>query len=249
MNAIYEESFRVRTYEADHHGLARPVAILNYLQEVAGSHAERLGFSVNRLLSTGLTWVLSRSHVRFLRDPGVGEELTVRTWPSGRRGLHAFREYEVLDGAACLAAVGKGSWLLLNLESKGPVRIEKVVPAYPPTARRAIEDDFDPLPALASAEYELPFRVRIGDLDINQHVNNVVYAGWALETLPEEWQQRYRLAEIEIAYRSEAFFGSRIAARAQSLADGRPGFLHQLADGADGRELTRLRTLWRQTEG
>ena len=250
MNSSYEESFQVRTYEADHHGLVRPVAILNYLQEVAGSHAEQLGFSVNALLSRGLTWIMSRSHVRFLCDAAVGDILRVRTWPSGRRGLHAMREYEVFDGSARKVAAGTSSWVIVDIESKRPVRIEKVIPEYPPTARRALEDDFAALPTLTAADHELPFRVRLGDLDINQHVNNVVYAGWALEAVPEEWQQTHRPAAIEIAYRSEAFFGDRVISRVQACADGDArGFLHQLVSGTDGRELTRLRTFWREGAG
>lgn len=245
-SSAYEESFQVRTYESDHRGLVRPVAILNYLQEVAGTHAERLGFSVNNLLSRGLTWVMSRSHVRFSSDPGVGERLLVRTWPSGRRGLHAMREFEVFDGSSQLVAAGTSSWVIVDVESKRPVRIEKVIPSYPPAARRALDDDFAALPVLTEADHELPFRVRLGDLDINQHVNNVVYAGWALEALPEPWQQSHRPAAIEIAYRSEAFFGDRIISRAQACPVGdASGFLHQLVSEADGRELTRLRTFWR----
>jgi medium-chain acyl-[acyl-carrier-protein] hydrolase len=242
----YEESFQVRTYESDHRGLVRPVAILNYLQEVAGAHAEQLGFSVNNLLARGITWVMSRSHVRFLRDPGVGEKLRVRTWPSGRRGLHAMREFEVFDDSSQMVAVGTSSWVIVDIESKRPVRIEKVIPTYPPTARRALDDGFAALPVLTGADHELPFRVRLGDLDINQHVNNVVYAGWALEALPEQWQQCHRPAAIEIAYRSEAFSGDRVVSRAQAFTAGdASGFLHQLVSEADGRELTRLRTLWR----
>jgi len=227
--------------------VVRPVAILNYLQEVAGNHAEQLGFSVNNLLPRGLTWVMSRSHVCFLRDAAVGEDLLVRTWPSGRRGLHAMREYEIFAADGQQVAVGTSSWVIVDLESRRPVRIDKVIPSYPLISRRALDDDFKALPRLEASDYELDFRVRLGDLDINQHVNNVVYAAWALEVLPEAWQQQYRPASIEIAYRAEALFGDRILSRVQSCADGvAPGFLHQLSSGLDGRELTRLRTVWRK---
>ncbi|KAE8684611.1 Cysteine-rich RLK (RECEPTOR-like protein kinase) 8 [Hibiscus syriacus] len=39
---------------------------------------------------------------------------------------------------------------------------------------------------------------RRGDLDINQHVNNVTYIGWALESMPEEIIDTHELQTITV---------------------------------------------------
>ena len=44
------------------------------------------------------------------------------------------------------------------------------------------------------------FRVRQSDLDMNRHVNNAVYVGWALEAAPEDVAQSRRPVDIEVGY-------------------------------------------------
>jgi hypothetical protein len=88
---------------------------------------------------------------------------------------------------------------------------------------------------------EVRFCVRIGDLDLNRHVNHVVYIQWALESVPREVLAKCRPVDIEVAYRGEAKKGEIVLARTQAL-DGENRFLHQLVRESDGKELTRLRT-------
>ncbi|BCR04205.1 acyl-ACP thioesterase [Desulfuromonas versatilis] len=244
--SIFEQSYPVRSFEVDFTGLLRPVALLNYLQDIAGEHADRLGFGVRTLLERGLTWVLSRSHTRILHYPRQGETLRVATWPSARQGVFALRDFEVHDGQGRVVALSSSSWALLNIQTMRPVRLEGNLPDYPTRGRRALEVSFDPLPELTDAELELPFRVRLADLDINLHVNNAIYAAWALEAVPEEVLKTFRPEEIEIGFRSPAFYGDRILSRSRAVgAADAPCFLHQLLHEQEARELTRLRTRWR----
>ena len=64
MEPIYEKSFQVRSYEVDLTGRVRATALLNYMQEAAGDHSRLLGVAVRDLMPLGLTWVLSRTHLR-----------------------------------------------------------------------------------------------------------------------------------------------------------------------------------------
>lgn len=118
-----------------------------------------------------------------------------------------------------------------------------VLPQYPLNPVRALNDTFSTLPVLVTSEHELRLPVLRGDLDINRHVNNTVYAGWALETIPETVDSSSRLASIEIAFRAEALYGDIIVARMAS-AEEKGCYLHSVENGSDGRELARLRTHW-----
>jgi acyl-ACP thioesterase len=245
MEPIYERTFAIRSYEVDALGLARPTAILNYLQEAAGDHAKLLGVSVRDLMPHGLTWVLSRTHLKIEGQAHSREELRVRTWPSSREGHFSCREFEVTAPDGRPIAVATCSFAVLDLATRRPVPIDERLPAYPLLPRRALADDFKTLPRLTGADTELAFRVGRVDLDVNRHANNVVYAAWALETVPAEVAERCFLSELEIAYRAEVFYGETVIARSRELSGGEgPLFLHQLAR-EDGSELTRLVTRWR----
>lgn len=244
LDYLYETEFTVQPYEADQHNYARPVALLNYLQSAAGVHAARLGVAVSDLRKSGHTWVLSRVHLAMERYPRGGRTVRVRTWPATRDRLFTVRDFQLFDTDAVLIGRATTSWAVLNLETRRPVKLADVLPQYPINPERSLHDTFGTLPQLENFDYELRLPVLRGDLDINRHVNNTVYAGWALETIPEEVDNSCFLAGIEIDFRAEALYGDSIVARtARGEEEG--CFIHRIENASDGREVARLRTHWR----
>lgn len=248
MEEIFEKTFDIHTYELDMEGRARPTVLLNYLQETAEEHARLLGVSVRDIMPKGLTWVLSRTHLRCLDIARCRQRLRVRTWPSSRDGRFACREFEYFVGERPIA-VATCSLAVLDMVKRRPVMLDECLPYYPILPRRALLDDFETLPRLEDAETELRFRVGMGDIDINRHANNVSYAAWALETVPLEVSREMMLADFEIAYRAEALYGETVLSRCSRVKEGNaPVFLHQLVREQDGTELTRLVTRWQKPE-
>ena len=239
---VFRKDFTVQSYETGLHGFARPVALLNYLQAAVGEHAALLGVAVSDLRKSGHTWVLSRIHLAMERYPRGGETVRLKTWPAARDTLFTIRDFELFDSDGILIGTATTSWAVLNLKTRRPVKLVNVLPTYPINPERALADPFSTLPVNETAEYELRLPVLRGDLDLNRHVNNTVYAGWALETVPEEMEKSCRLAGLEIAFRAEAFYGDTIVARTALTEEG--WYLHRIENNTDGRELARLRTRW-----
>lgn len=246
MEKTLKQEYQVRLYEMDHRGTVKLIPLLDYLQDAAGLHAAKLGVAVTDLQADNLTWILSRYHVKIRRYPDAGETVTVETWPSVSKSRFALREFEVTgaDGGVCLQATT--SWLVMDLERRRPVALEGVLPDFPLLEKRALDDDFKPLPAFDGTERELAVRVFNQDLDWNRHVNNTVYIRWAVETVPPEVLHEKRLHEVEINYRGEAFYGETILSRIkQEGSVGNLRFSHQLVNRDTGKELTRLRSVWK----
>lgn len=246
MTVLFEKEFSFQYSDADQHGLVRPVALLNYLQTAAGIHSALLGVSVPDLLEIGHTWVLTRIHLVMERYPGGGDTIRIRTWPALRETLVTVRDFEMFDTAGELIGRASTSWAVLNLKTRRLVKLVGILPDFPINPERALTDNSGPLQAVEKPEFELRLPVLRSDLDINRHVNNTVYAGWALETIPEEVDRDYRLAELEIGFRAEAFYGDSIIARTARTIGSDNGccFIHCVENEKDGRELARLRTHW-----
>lgn len=244
--SVFETEFQVRYHELDCHGSVQPVTLLNYVQDAAGMHATQLGVSVSDLRVHGLTWVLSRIHLIVERYPRAGEVVLVNTWPATRQGLFSCREFELFDGQGRMTGRATTSWAVLNVASRRPVKLEGNLPPYPLLPRRAIDDEFPPLPQLPKPwPSGLSFRVLRSDLDINHHVNNAVFVGWALEVVPDEVAAG-SLVELEISFRAEALYGETIESRCSVMESGEVTCcLHQIINKQDGKELARLRTRWR----
>lgn len=246
VDLVFHKEYAIHTYETDARGSAKLVTLLNYLQDSAGEHAGRLGLSVLDLFKRRMTWVLSRYHVLVRRYPAIGDRLEVTTWPSGKGGYFATRDFEVADGGGRAVLAATSSWMILDLERKQPVKVESVIDVPYAVERRALDDPFASLPVPAARETEVRFRVESGHLDWNRHVNNAVYVGWALEGAPPEVLLKSRPVELEVSYRAEAFYGDEVLSVSQSVpaAGGGPVFLHQILNAVSGTELTRLRTRW-----
>ncbi|MBM3294264.1 MAG: acyl-ACP thioesterase [Candidatus Aminicenantes bacterium] len=236
--------FAVRAVDLDLSGRLQPVIAVDYLLEAAADHAAALKVGVIDLFGKGLTWVLSRLHVRFARYPRWGEAVTLRTWPSAQLPLYALREFEIAD-AAGPAIQATSSWIVIDLKTKRPVKLTDHFPLYPLRPARAVADDFPPLPAPTRADLGREYPVFFSDLDINRHVTSTVYIQRALETVPEDVLFNARPSSIEVNYRSEAFYGDGIVVETARLAEADPpAFLHRLSRASDGREFTLLRTAW-----
>ena len=245
MQPVFEKKFQIRSYEVDFTGRVRPATLLNFLQEAAGDHARLLHVAVRDLMRNGLTWVLSRTHLRCFDTAHSREEILIRTWPSLRGGRFTCREFELFGADGRPVAVATGSFAVLDLATRRPIVIDDRLPEYPLLAQRALDDDFATLPRLGEADTEKIFQVGMADLDINGHANNVAYAGWALETVPLDVVKSCRLADLEIAYRAEVFYRETVVSRCRVTGDGNEKeFLHQLVRREDGTELTRVVSRW-----
>jgi medium-chain acyl-[acyl-carrier-protein] hydrolase len=246
MDKIYRKRYRVFTFDVDASGKAHLPVVLNFFQDAARDHAGFFGFSVFDLQKKGLTWVMSRYHIKAPRYPVMGDSVEVSTWTSGRHGFFAMREFEARDAGGKLLVAATSSWMVITLDKKQPVRPESVVSDENVLDKRAIPDRFEPLSKPERADKEMIFRAQLRDLDFNNHVNNVGYIHWALEGMPADVLRSSRASEVEIVYKAEVFYGDEILSRVQAAGPGQTGvFLHQLVNRESGVELARLRTSWK----
>jgi acyl-ACP thioesterase len=242
----FQRQFDVRGYECDFKGRLHPLSLFNFMQELASTHADQLGFSVQKLMQQKMTWVLSRLHLKINKPILWSEILTGRTWPSGRSGKYALRDFQFFNKADETIAVGTSSWMVIDLEKRQPLKLDQIFTSDVSLEKRALEDDFPALPEISKSENECKFAVRFSDLDLNRHVNHVSYIAWALESIPQAILFRHFPMEVEVSYRKEIFLGDQVICKLQSI----PGtdslsYIHQLYLEKNEQEIARLRTQWK----
>ncbi|MBN2797876.1 MAG: acyl-ACP thioesterase [Deltaproteobacteria bacterium] len=241
MDPVYSRRYRVHVYEVDPDGRLSLLGALRYLQDIALEHADLLGVALRHLRPLGLTWVMTRYHLQVLQRPPLHSTVEVRTWPATRTERATCRDFLVLDEEGRPLVRASTELVVVSLETGRAVPLPEAVHRLPLHPARAVDTHFPPIPQPTGEVIERQCRARRADVDINQHVNNAVYVGWALETPPEALLTRAVPVELEIAFRRAATFGEGIVSRA-SQQDG--AWVHQLLRSSDGKELTRLRTRW-----
>jgi medium-chain acyl-[acyl-carrier-protein] hydrolase len=240
-----ETAYPIRSYESDASGRLSILSVCNFLQDSASRHAERLGVSVQRLRCEDVTWVLSRLLLKMETYPGPEETVRVVTWPSGGDRLFAFRDFYLMDSSGRQLGAAVSAWLVIDMGKRRPVRIEPFIARLNPIiGAHAIPFDLEKLPALSGETEQARYPVRFRDLDVNQHVNNVSYIEWVLESLPRRRYEQGALTTLEINFLGEAVAGDTVTAFYRPLEGGGTGFLHRITRASDGQELARARTRW-----
>jgi acyl-ACP thioesterase len=243
---VWTEVFTVRVFETDANGTLAVRSFCDLLQEAAGNHVRKLGVSVEQLLDTGRTWVLSRLRARIERLPRNGEQVIIRTWHAGVDRLFALRDFVVSDAHGQRIASAISAWIVLDTHSKRPVRVQTVFAAPGPSGTpRALAESFEKLDGTESPFFEREITIRWSDLDVNRHVNNSRYAEWAVEGAAGDPSGTGAIARLDIDFLAETQHPGKVVVRTRRVSDSPVRMSHAIVRAEDGTEAARALTEWR----
>ena len=236
----FDETFIVRSYESGVTNHVTLPTLCNYMQEIAGLSADSLGWGILKLQETKCTWMLSRLHIRVSRHVPWGGSVKLRTWPSGMKGrLVATRCFQAMDDSGNEVLQAHSEWLYVDMCGHKIVRLPESFAALVPQGTPDIQFEniggkFAKLDEVASGT---EVRVRHSDLDFNDHVNNVHYVEWMLESMPPNQGP----IEMDIVYRSAAKAGDLLVAERTSEGN---RTLHQIRRPEDNVVLATAAMAW-----
>lgn len=218
-NTFHSERFIIRANEVDTSGILTIPAICNFFQEVAGNNAKDLNFDITDMKEQNLTWVLHRMDIHLESSAKWREEITVETWPATGDALRAYRNYRLLDSNGTEFGNCLSYWMVMNLETRRPSRIPQEVLDTRLTDRPHVtEVKNNRIKPSKEADNEKRIIVRRSDLDMNNHVNNVRYIEWMLESISNIEVQK--ISNLDIIYMRETFVDDELIASSYQEADG-----------------------------
>uniref|UniRef100_A0A0E0E8P4 Acyl-[acyl-carrier-protein] hydrolase n=3 Tax=Oryza TaxID=4527 RepID=A0A0E0E8P4_9ORYZ len=276
----YKESFIVRCYEVGINKTATVETIANLLQEVGCNHAQSVGFSTDGFATTttmrklGLIWVTNRMHIEIYKYPAWGDVVEIETWCQEDGKIGTRRDW-ILKDLANGEVIGRATskWVMMNQNTRRLQRVsddvrDEVFVHCPKTPRLAFPEEnngsLKKIPVLTdpAQHSRLGLVPRRADLDMNQHVNNVTYIGWVLESIPQDIIDTHELQTITLDYRRECQHddivdsltyieeGEEKSSNGSAFAAPHPEeqrqFLHCLRFAGNGNEINRGRTVWRK---
>jgi len=209
----YKETIRVKSYETDINANLKLYSFMNFAQEIAGMHADSLGFGYDNLIKDGIAWVLSRVHVKFNRLPVWKEEIAIETWHKGSDRLFGYRDFEVSDSNGEKIIIATSSWLLINTETRKLHRINNIMEENTGDndIRHAIKEPAVRLVTPAEMEFVRTRLVSFSDVDINRHTNNAKYIEWALDCIDFELLKNLTIRDFVINFNMESMVNEEIS--------------------------------------
>ena len=226
---MFTETFPVRFDECGPNKQSTMRTVASMIQECACNHAQGIWGRAQSMPAdmnkANLAWVCTRLHIDVLQYPLWGDQVEVRTWFEAQGRVAARRDWEmsdVTDGSSeKVIARATSSWIAFNLEKRKLARIPQSVldefqtQALPDTLVMGDAYEVEKLPDVRGMPgVTLPesHSVRRTDLDMNNHVNNVVYTEWLLESVPDAFWEKYDLREIILEFRNECHDGDNVDA-------------------------------------
>ncbi|KAL2643104.1 hypothetical protein R1flu_010691 [Riccia fluitans] len=214
---VYRQTFVIRSYEIGVDKTASIETLMQQFQETALNHVWMSGLAgdgfgaTHGMIRNKLIWVVTRMQVQIERYPTWGNVVEIDTWvlASGKNGMR--RDWLIRDyKSGQILARATSTWAMMNQKtrrlSKMPDEVRAEISSYFMERSAILEKNADKVLKLDedAAEYvRSGLTPRRGDLHMNQHVNNVKYIGWMLESLPASNLDSHELTNMTVEYRRE----------------------------------------------
>ncbi|XP_074558596.1 palmitoyl-acyl carrier protein thioesterase, chloroplastic-like [Curcuma longa] len=264
---VFRQNFSIRSYEIGVDRTASIETLMNHLQETALNHVRRVGLMGDgygctpEMSKRNLIWVVAKMQILVEKYPSWEDVVEIDTWvaASGKNGMR--RDWHVRDyrtGQTVMQATSV--WVMMNKHtrrlSKIPEEVRAEIGSYFMDRDPILDEDsrkFPKLEANTADHVQRGLTPRWNDLDVNQHVNNVKYIGWILESAPITILESHELATMTLEYKRECGWGSVLQSLTAISDDddnagdsAKPGIECQhLLCLESGTEIMRGRTEWR----
>ena len=201
---MYEYNIRVQFCDIDEKNRLSPKGLIRILGEVAGIHSETVGYGLNNIPQTHLTWMILNWKVEFYLRPSWNSKLTVKTWARAFSKISSNRDFNVYDDNNNLVAKATSKWVLIDSEKHTPARItEQISKAFGENNIAVFDTEVnDKLQEPQNSNSVYDYQIKKRDIDTNNHVNNLYYLDFAYDALPKELLDK-DFNNIEILYKKQ----------------------------------------------
>lgn len=208
---IFEKMYTVGNRDVDNTKRATNKAMMKYLENIACSHSDMVGYGMNTIEQTNVAWILLDWKFQVIDRPNYGQNVKIKTWSRKMERSCAYRDFEVYDENENLLAIATTKWVFLDAVTRKIQRIpEEVAYKYQQeTEKHVFEEEIEKLHEPENEEESIQVKTRRTDIDINNHVNNLNYLDLAYEVLPEDIY-RSELKNVRITYKHQTEPGETV---------------------------------------
>jgi len=201
--SVYSHDWEINFTQCAPNAFLKYVDLCNLLQLTAAEHSISGGLSFNDMQAFHQAWVLSRIRIEIKMLPQWQDTITVKTWIEDLQGARSIRNMEMyLNGEKIVSATTYWAVFNTQLRKAEPLALPhdhfELFPEW-----HATERSFTRINLSREALAVQSRRVVLSDLDIVNHVNNVKYLEWCLDTLQPTPILRQEIEVLEMNFMRE----------------------------------------------
>ena len=192
MSKIFTRTFRARWGELDPSGIVSPANYLRYLIETAWDWGTAIGWGEKYSQNPDVFWVIRETEIRFQRPLRHNNVFDFTIWMVNWQRVRGTRCFELkLNESGEVIAQGTQQVVYMDTKTGRPISLsEEEIVKFRHEDPRVFP--FERFPKIAAVEntFVTQRQVEWMDLDIYEHVNNVIYVNYAEEAAARDFAAR-----------------------------------------------------------
>lgn len=201
--SILSKDWEINFTQCAPNGNLKYTELCNILQMTAAAHSEVGGISFTDMQEYNQAWVLSRMRVEVSELPQWRDVVTVKTWINSLENSRSVRALEMyVNGKKIVGS--ETFWAVFNTEIRRPEALAlpyEHFELFPDN--KATKETFSKISLNQDKEMVFQKTVRLSDLDIVNHANNVKYLEWCLDLVDETKILNQKIESFEMNFMKE----------------------------------------------
>lgn len=210
---IFEHDYIVQIRDTSKKSEASNVALLGFLEDIAGAHSDKVGYGYYDIPKKHLTWLLLDWKLQVIKRPHYADKIHVKTWSRYIERCYAYRDFEIYDKDGKLLAIATSKWVLIDSLKGRVIKVEdEVANAYESETEKSVFNlkTLDKIKEPETFESKFEYTVARRDIDLYNHMHNLYYLQIAYEALPEKVYESESLDNVRIHYKKETKLGDKL---------------------------------------
>ncbi len=271
MEEKYTQGYTVQSHFIDGACRFTLIGMVAKAQDLVSFHFGEHALSIPHMNRRGQTWVVSKQHFEIAEYPLWRDELALQSWLEPIKGPFVYYDFafSFVQNGKKLSATQKienapitnetplepflkanSLWLVLDSEKLRPVKPSGFeFDNFGTSEEQTFPQKFPKINLPEKWQVESEFSPLLPDIDLNGHVNNIVYVSYILSFLPQKVQNGMLVKTLDTHYISSAHISDRLICRSSIVENDGDApsdsicVVHSIIR-SDLSEVFRAKTLW-----
>ena len=209
-----EQTYKVGLREVGIKNKLTNYGILAFLEDIATYHSGLVGYGVEDIEKNKGAFLILDWNLEVYNRLKFNDIVKVKTYalPITKPSFHCYRNFGIYDVNEELIATATSKWLFYNFEQHRIVKLdEDMLKLFESEGNlQKAEEKITKLQEPKTFEKMIEYQVQRSNIDVNMHMNNLVYLKLANEILPEEVYFADELNNLRITYKHQIRLGQTV---------------------------------------
>ena len=209
-----EQTYKIGLREVGIKNKLTNYGILAFLEDIATYHSGLVGYGVEDIEKNKGAFLILDWNLEVYNRLKFNDIVKVKTYalPIEKPCFHCYRNFDIYDVNDELIATATSKWLFYNFEQHRIVKLdEDMLKLFESEGNlQKAEEKITKLQEPKTFEKMIEYQVQRSNIDVNMHMNNLVYLKLANEILPEEVYFADELNNLRITYKHQIRLGQTV---------------------------------------